>query len=92
MGNIATLAPQQLQTLVCTGQMRTGPRDRQAPRRRCVEFHDGGARYWALIGDAPVPTTWAEAEQIAGSVCLDNHCPRSWDVVAVVECPVGGVL
>jgi len=90
MGNIATLSPQELQTLIATGVVRT--MRQPIPRRRCVEFRDGGARYWALIGDAPVPTTWAEADEIAGSVCLDSSCPRNWEIVAVVERPAGGVI
>lgn len=91
MGNIATLSPQQMQTLVRTGQVRTYPRP-DRPKRRCVEFRDGGTRYWALIGDAPAPQTWAEADQVAGSVCLDNSCPRNWEIVAVVERPAGGAI
>jgi hypothetical protein len=90
MGNIATLTPQELQTLITTGVVRTLPQP--APRRRCVEFRDGSACYWALIGDAPAPTTWAEADEIAGSVCLDNRCPSTWEIVAVVKRPAGGVL
>jgi len=74
----------QIATLVRTGQVRTYPQP-DKPKRRCVEFRDGGARYWALIGDAPAPRSWAEAEAVAGSVCLDNYPPRAWEIVAVVE-------
>ena len=54
--------------------------------RRCVEFREGRARYWALLGaHDPAPTTWDEAERLAtGSVCLDSARPRNWEVVAVV--------
>ena len=71
-------------TLLRIGGARTYPRP-DPPLRRAVEFRDGRARYWALIGDASASTTWAEAERVAGSVCLDNHPPRSREIVAVVE-------
>lgn len=92
--SVATLSPQQLQTLVRTGQVRTFPQERPVPRRRGVEFRDGRAKHWALLGqDDPIPATWDEAEQLTrhSSVCLDGAPPRSWDIVAVVERP-GGVL
>jgi len=61
------------------------PTDAQLRARRAVEFVDGDARYWALIGDAPAPETWEEAEKVAGSVSLDGYPPRSWQVVATVS-------